>query len=180
VAEFKSWVTTLGQAWVSAKHIKDAKNHKLYLAQWHTFTQTVINDGPNVYSTVLVGEVERILQGTAHKENFIRSLGKSSTANRNVINPRMTMKSSLKVEGDHIAVHAQMDASTDKLNQIKEDLIFMCAQDALLKKLSLEVSLDEGATSTLVVRFIPPKEHANYRRAIDTINKHIKTSYQGM
>ncbi len=180
VAEFKSWVTTLGQAWVRAARIKDAKNHKLYLSQWHLFTLTVITDGPNAYSTVLVGEVERILQGNGHKESFIRSLGRSSTANRNVVNPRMALKSSLKVEGDHIAVHAQIDSSSEKLNQIKEDLIFMCAQDSLLKKLSLEVSIEEGSTSTLIVRFIPPKEHTNYRRAIDAINKHIKTSYQSM
>jgi len=92
----------------------------------------------------------------------------------------MALKSALKVEGDHIAVHAQIDSTSDKLNQIKEDVIFMCAQDLLLKKLSLEVSIDEGATSTLIVRFIPPKEHTNYRRAIDAINKHIKASYQSM
>ena len=179
-AEYKAWVTTLGQAWVRAARIKDAKNHKLYLSQWHLFTLTVITDGSNAYSTVLVGEVDRILKGNNHKESFIRSLGKSSTATRNVVNPRMALKSSLKVEGDHIAVHAQIDSTSDKLNQIKEDVIFMCAQDSLLKKLSLEVSIDEGAASTLIVRFIPPKEHTNYRRAIDAINKHIKASYQSM
>jgi hypothetical protein len=92
----------------------------------------------------------------------------------------MALKSALKAEGDHIAVHAQIDLSSDKLNQIKEDLMFMCAQDSLLKKLSLEISIDEGAVSTLIVRFIPPKEHTNYRRAIDSINKHIKASHQSM
>jgi hypothetical protein len=92
----------------------------------------------------------------------------------------MALKSSLKFEGDHIEVHTQIDSSADKLNQVKEDLFFMCAQDSLLKKLSLEVSIDEGAASTLIVRFVKPKEHTNLRRAIDAINKHVKASYQSM
>lgn len=178
IAEYKAWVTTLGQAWVRAGRIKDSKNHKLYLAQWHLFTDTVIAEGSHAYSTVLIREVERLLRGDAHKESFVRSLGRSSTANRNVANPRTALKSALKSEGDYIEIHTQLDATAAKLNEMKEDVVFMCAHDSLLKKLTIEVFIDETASTNLVVRFVPPKEHSNFRRAIDAINKHIKTSYQ--
>ena len=178
-AEFRAWVTTLGQAWGRTGRIKDSKNHKLYLAQWHLFTNTVINEGTKAYSVVLIGEVERTLKGDVHKECFIRSLGRSSTSNRNLVNPRASLKTSLmKEEGDYIAINSQIDASASKLNEMKEDLVFMFSQDPLLKKFSIEVSLGDLVSSSLIVRFIPPKEHTTYRRAIDAINKHIKTSYE--
>ena len=123
--------------------------------------------------------MERTLKGDVHKECFIRSLGRSSTSNRNLVNPRASLKTSLmKEEGDYIAINSQIDASASKLNEMKEDLVFMFSQDPLLKKFSIEVSLGDLVSSSLIVRFIPPKEHTTYRRAIDAINKHIKTSYE--
>jgi hypothetical protein len=60
---------------------------------------------------------------------------------------------------------------------MKDDLVFLCAQDSLLQRLSIEVSLPDNSLPQLVVRFTSPKELTSYRRAIDSINSNIKRAY---
>ena len=82
------------------------------------------------------------------------------------------------MEGDQIAIHARVEATGMKVLQMKEDFVFLCAQDALLRKLEMEVDVLSEGDSTLIVRFTSPKELVTYRRAIDSINQKIKQAFE--
>ena len=84
------------------------------------------------------------------------------------------MQTTYKTEGDRTAIHASAEVAPEKLQQMQADVIFLSAQDKLLQKLGLEVSISD---EMLVVRFTSPKDLTNNRRAIDAINKNIKQAF---
>jgi hypothetical protein len=71
----------------------------------------------------------------------------------------------------------EVKAASAKILQMKDDLVFLCAQDSLLQRLSIEVSLPDNSLPQLIVRFTSPKELTSYRRAIDSINSNIRRAY---
>jgi hypothetical protein len=176
-SELRAWSATLGAAWVRAGGIKEAKNHKLYQSYWNNFIHVVITRGIDSYTTELIAEVDRFLAREDQKENFYQNLGLATTANRNVVNPKPLLHSTLKVDGTQIAIYVEVKAASAKILQMKDDLVFLCAQDSLLQRLSIEVSLPDNSLPQLVVRFTSPKELTSYRRAIDSINSNIKRAY---
>lgn len=176
-SELRAWAATLSEAWVRTGGIKEAKNHKLYQSYWNNFINVAVTRGVDSYVTELISEVDRFLTKENQKASFFQNLGAATTSNRNINNPKPLLHSTLKVEGTQIAIFVDVKAAASKILQMKDDLVFMCAQDPLLQKLSLEVSQPDSSLSQLVVRFISPKELTNYRRAIDSINANIKRSY---
>ncbi|CAN2235954.1 helix-turn-helix domain-containing protein [Candidatus Planktophila dulcis] len=176
-SELRAWSATLGAAWVRTGGIKEAKNHKLYQSYWNNFINVVITRGIDSYTTELIAEVDRFLSREDQKENFYQNLGLATTANRNIVNPKPILHSTLKVDGTQIAIYVEVKAASAKILQMKDDLVFLCAQDSLLQRLSIEVSLPDSSLPQLVVRFSSPKELTSYRRAIDSINSNIKRAY---
>jgi len=177
-SELKAWAATLGEAWVRIGGIKEAKNHKLYQSNWTNYINSIVSKGVDSYTTELISEVDRFLMREDQKENFYRNLGLATTSNRNIANPKPFIQSTLMVDGSQIAIYVDVNASADKLAQMKDDLVFLCAQDALLQKVGVGVSIPENNLSQLIVRFASPKELTNYRRALDAINLNIKKTYE--
>lgn len=177
-SELKAWAATLGEAWVRTGGIKEAKNHKLYQSNWTNYINSIVSKGVDSYTTELISEVDRFLMREDQKENFYRNLGLATTSNRNIANPKPFIQSTLMVDGSQIAIYVDVNASADKLSQMKDDLVFLCAQDALLQKVGVGVSIPENNLSQLIVRFASPKELTNYRRALDAINLNIKKTYE--
>ena len=176
-SELRAWAATLSEAWERTGGIKEAKNHKLYQSYWNSFIQTLVTRGLDSYTQELIAEVDRFLSKEIHKASFSQNLGTASTSTRNISNPRALLHTTLKVDGAQIAIFVDVKASATKVLQMKDDLVFLCAQDSLLQKLSLEVSLPDSSLSQLVVRFISPRDLTSYRRAIDNINANIKRAY---
>ena len=177
-SELKAWAATLGEAWVRIGGIKEAKNHKLYKSNWTFYINSIVSKGVDSYTTELISEVDRFLGREDLKENFYQNMGTAATSNRNVANPKPFIQSTLKVDGSQIAIYVDVNASAEKLVQMKDDLIFLCAQDGLLQKIGVEVSIPDTNLSQLIVRFASPKELINYRRALDAINSNIKKTYE--
>ena len=177
-AEFRAWSVALSDAWMRARPEMEQKNHKLYQSYWMRFTDALITKGLKQYSLELVGNVENYLSSETDKQSFIQNLGRAEIYNRNAIIAKPTLQSTLKVEGDQIAIHARVEATGMKVLQMKEDFVFLCAQDALLRKLEMEIDVLSEGDSTLIVRFTSPKELVTYRRAIDSINQKIKQAFE--
>jgi hypothetical protein len=177
-AEFRAWSVALSDAWMRARPEMEQKNHKLYQSYWLRFTDALITKGLKQYSLELVGNVENYLSSEIDKQSFIQNLGRAEIYNRNAIIEKPTLQSTLKVEGNQIAIHARVEAAGMKVLQMKEDFVFLCAQDALLRKLEMEVDVLSEGDSTLIVRFTSPKELVTYRRAIDSINQKIKQAFE--
>ena len=114
----------------------------------------------------------------SHYEVFIQSLSNATLINRNVSIIKPALQNTWKVEGDFIAIYANIGADDEKLLQMQKDLVFLFSQDQLLRKLNLEVSITINAGPTLVVRFATPKELTSIRRAIDGINSKIKQTFE--
>ncbi len=173
-SEFRAWSVALSDAWKRDGKITEKKNYKMYQSHWLRFTDILMTKGINDYTLELVRSVQDYLQSESDKQLFVRNIGKAATLNRNVGVAKPTLQTTLKVEGDRIAIFAGAEVSGEKIQQMKEDFVFLSAQDKLLQKLSLEVSISDDQ---LVVRFTSPKELTSYRRAIDGINKNIKQAF---
>lgn len=176
IEEFNKWAETLGNAWIRIGTI-DSKNKKMYQTFWRRFTFLAHQDREDAYSL----ELTRILQEymtESHYEVFIQSLGKATLLNRNVTTIKPALQNTWKIEGDFIAIYANVGANESKLLQMQKDLVFLFSQDQLLRKLNLEVSITNTAGPTLVVRFATPKELTRSRRAIDGINSKIKQTFE--
>jgi len=173
-SEFRAWSMALSEAWMSNGKITEKKNHKMYQAHWLRFTETLITKGINDYSLELIMNVQNYLESEKDKQLFVQNLSKATTMNRNVGIAKPPLQSTLKSEGDRTAIHAVVEAAHEKIQQMQADFIFLSAQDKLLQKLSLEVSISDDQ---LVVRFTSPKDLTNNRRAIDAINKYIKQAF---
>lgn len=173
-SEFRVWSIALRDAWMRNGKITEAKNHKMYQSHWLRFTEILISKGINEYSLELIKNVQNYLENESDKQFFVQNLGKATTLNRNVGVSKPSLQTTLKVEGGRIAIYASAEVVHEKIKQMKEDFVFLSAQDKLLQKLSLEVSISDDQ---LVVRFTSPKELTSYRRAIDNINNNIKQAF---
>ena len=173
-SEFRVWSIALRDAWVRNSKFTEVKNHKMYQSHWLRFTEILISKGINDYSLELISNVQNYLENESDKQFFVQNLSKATTLNRNVGVSKPSLQTTNKLEGDRIAIYAGADVAHEKIQQMKEDFVFLSAQDKLLQKLSLEVSISDDQ---LVVRFTSPKELTSYRRAIDSINKNIKQAF---
>ena len=174
--EFNKWAETLGNAWIRIGTI-DSKNKKMYQSFWRRFIFLAHQGREDSYSL----ELTRMLQeymNEPHYEVFIQSLSNATLINRNVSIIKPALQNTWKVEGDFIAIYANIGADDEKLLQMQKDLVFLFSQDQLLRKLNLEVSITINAGPTLVVRFATPKELTSIRRAIDGINSKIKQTFE--
>ena len=173
-SEFRAWSIALSDAWKRNGKITEKKNHKMYQSHWLRFTEILISKGINDYSLELTRNVQNYLENESDKQFFVQNLSKATTMNRNVGVAKPSLQTTLKSEGDRTAIHAVVEAAHEKIQQMQADFIFLSAQDKLLQKLSLEVSISDDQ---LVVRFTSPKDLTNNRRAIDAINKNIKQAF---
>jgi len=173
-SEFRAWSTALSDAWKRNGKITEKKNHKMYQSHWLRFTEILMSKGINDYSLELTRNVQNYLENESDKQFFVQNLSKATTINRNVGVAKPSLQTTLKTEGDRTAIHAVVEAAHEKIQQMQADFIFLSAQDKLLQKLSLEVSISEDQ---LIVRFTSPKELTNNRRAIDGIIMNIKQAF---
>ena len=179
-AEFRAWSVALSDAWVRSRPDMEAKNHRLYLSYWHKFTNSLITKGLKEYSLELVATVEKYLSSETDKQTFIQNLGSETQVNRSAAILSTSLRSTLKVEGDQISVLVNGIGDMAKFGQMKDDLVFLIAQDSLLNTLKVEVTLTQEDNPILVVSFTSPKELIRYRRAIDSLNEKIKQASEGV
>jgi DNA-binding CsgD family transcriptional regulator len=173
-SEFRAWSIALSDAWKRNGKITEKKNHKMYQSHWLRFTEILMSKGINDYSLELTNNVQNYLENESDKQFFLQNLSKATVVNRNVGVAKPSLQTTYKTEGDRTAIHASAEVAPEKLQQMQADVIFLSAQDKLLQKLGLEVSISD---EMLVVRFTFPKDLINNRRAIDAINKNIKQAF---
>lgn len=173
--DFTSWAATLSKAWEDAGGIDSSKNNKMYMNYWSKFIEAMNAEREDSYSWQLIRTIQDEALEASHIELFLKHLSNASLSNRNASAFKSPSQSSMKVEAGVISIRTVLNVEPSRVNLVKENLAFLCSQQASLQSRELEIHEEiTDSASVLIVSFTSPKELTVFRRTVDLVNKLIK------
>jgi hypothetical protein len=174
-AVLKKWSAMLAGYWNESTNI-DPKNRSMYQKYWSDFIAVLHSSQDNDYADHVAFKINSYLDDS-NQELFKKNYRRIKDSVRKADEINFAPKSSLKLDSGRASLATTFSMPGEKVQQMKEDLLFMFASDPLLQSQQLEISVNPDDAQTLVVKFSPPKEMLTYRRVIQALNSNIETAY---
>jgi hypothetical protein len=172
--EFRAWSSDVSKLWASKGGLASSKNNRMYQNYWETFTNIALDGRDDAYSLKLMNDLMQTYLPSEKFEVVLQNISKASLASRNQSKYKKFFTSKLKLEKGLVTISSPLTEKVQDTFHLREDLVFLLAQNASLAKIDIEVTLFDQPSPELVISFSPPKEMSVNRLAIDAINQALR------
>ena len=172
--DFRQWSKAVSELWAKKGGLTSSKNNRMYQSYWEIFTDLALDERSDAYSLKLINDLFQTYLPEENFEAVMGNLSRASLANRNQITFAKKFTSSLKLEKGLVTITSPLTQKVENNEHIREDLVFLLAQNIHLEKLNMEVKLIETPNAELTISFAPPKEMSSNRLAIDAVNQALR------